>query len=90
MLFLILLIYILIQVPGVQNFARGKVVSYLENKIHTKVQIRRLSLDFPKKLVLEGVYLEDQQKDTLFSVGKIRVDIALLKLISSEVVINYV
>ena len=89
-LFLILLIYILIQVPGVQNFARGKVVSYLENKIHTKVQIRRLALDFPKKLVLEGVYFEDQQKDTLFSGGKIRVDIALLKLVSSEVVINYV
>ncbi len=90
LLFLVLLIYILIQVPGVQNFARKKVVSFLENKIHTKVQIARLSLDFPKKLVLEGVYFEDQKKDTLFSGGKIRVDIALLKLISGEVVINYV
>ena len=84
------MIYILIQVPAVQNFARKKVVSYLENKIHTKVAIRKLSLDFPKKLVLEGVYFEDQRKDTLFSGGKIRVDIALFKLLKSKVEINYV
>ncbi|MES2892355.1 MAG: translocation/assembly module TamB domain-containing protein [Bacteroidota bacterium] len=85
-----MLIYILIQVPGVQNFARGKVVAYLEKKLKTNVEIRRLSVDFPKKIVLEGVLFEDQKKDTLFSGGKIRVDIALLKLLSNEVIINYV
>jgi len=89
-LFLILLIYILIQVPAVQNFARKKVVTYLENKLHTKVNIAKLSLDFPKRLVLEGVYFEDQKKDSLLFGGKIQVDIALLKLISSEVEINYI
>ena len=73
-----------------QNFARGKVVSFLENKIHTRVEISKLSLAFPKRLVLEGVYFEDQKKDTLFSGGKIQVDIALLKLIRSQVEINYV
>ena len=45
---------------------------------------------FPKTLVLEGVYFEDQKKDTLFSGEKLQVDIALLKLISSQVEINYV
>jgi len=89
-LVLLLLIYILIQVPAVQNFARKKVVAFLEDKIHSKVQINKLSLDFPKRLVLEGVYFEDQNKDTLFSGGKIQVDIALLKLLSSKVEINYV
>ncbi len=89
-IFLLLLIYILIQIPAVQNIARKKVVAFLENKIHTKVEIAKLSLDFPKRLVLEGVYFEDQKKDTLFSGGNIQVDIALLKLIHSEVEINYV
>lgn len=88
-IFLVVLLYILIQVPAVQNFAKNKVVSYLEKKIGTKVAIRRLSLDFPKQLVLEGVYFEDQKKDTLFSADKLRVDIALLKLIKSEVNISY-
>lgn len=89
-MFLLLLIFILIQVPAVQNFARKKVVSYLENKIHTKVQIAKLSLDFPKRLVLEGVYFEDQLKDTLLYGGKIRVDIGLFKLLNSRVEINYI
>jgi len=84
------LIYILIQIPAVQNFARKKVVAYLQNKLHTKVEIASLSLTFPKRIILEGVYFEDQKKDTLFSGGKIQVDIALLKLINRQVEINYV
>ena len=89
-LILILLVYILIQIPAVQNFAKNKVVAYLEKKIGTKVKIDKLSLSFPKRLVLEGVYFEDQKKDTLLSANKLQVDIALLKLINSKVEINYV
>jgi hypothetical protein len=72
----------------VQNFARKKVVAYLQEKIHTKVEINKLSLDFPKSLVLEDVYFEDQHADTLFSGGKITVDIALFKLLNSKVEVN--
>ncbi|MEO7537231.1 MAG: hypothetical protein ABIU30_25455, partial [Ferruginibacter sp.] len=73
-----------------QNFARKKVVSYLENKLHTTVRIDKLSLAFPKQLVLQGVYFEDQHKDTLLSGGRLQVDIALLKLIKNKVEINYI
>ena len=90
MLFLVLLIVILIQVPAVQNFGKQKIVAYLETKLHTKVQIKKLSIHFPKQIVLEGVYFEDERKDTLFSGGKIQVDIALFKLLRNRVEINYV
>ncbi len=59
---LIVLILILIQTSPVQNFARKKIVGFLENKLKTKVEIARLDIDFPKMLVLEGVYIEDQNK----------------------------
>jgi hypothetical protein len=88
-IFLILLVYVLIQVPAVQNFAKDKVVGYVQGKIKTKVEIGRLSLDFPRRLVLENVYFEDQKKDTLLYGGKIRVDIALFKLLKSEVDLSY-
>jgi len=88
-IFLILLVYILIQVPAVQNFAKDKVVAYVQGKIKTKVEIGRLSLDFPKRLVLENIYFEDQKKDTLLYGGKIRVDIALFKLLKGEVDLSY-
>jgi hypothetical protein len=88
-IFLLLLVLILIQIPAVQNFAKDKLVAYLQNKIHTKVAIGKLSIDFPKQIVLENVFLEDQQKDTLLSGGKVQVDISLLKLINSKVEVSY-
>lgn len=88
-IFLILLVYVLIQIPSVQNFAKDKVVAYVQGKIKTKVEIGSLSLDFPKRLVLENIYFEDQKKDTLLYGGKMRVDISLFKLLSNEVDLSY-
>ena len=85
---LVLLAFILIQVPAVQNFARKKVVVFLENKIKTKVEINKLSFDLPKLLVLEDVYFEDQNRDTLLAGDTLKVDITLLKLLSNQVEIN--
>ncbi|MBD1392515.1 translocation/assembly module TamB domain-containing protein [Mucilaginibacter glaciei] len=87
-IFLILLVVILIQVPAVQNFAKDKAVTFLQNKIHTKVQIGHISLGLPKLLVLENVYFEDQQKDTLIAGDKLKVDITLMKLLKNKVEIN--
>jgi hypothetical protein len=87
-IFLVLLVVILIQVPAVQNFAKDKAVTFLQNKIHTKVQIGHISLGLPKLLVLEDVYFEDQKKDTLIAGEKLKVDITLLKLLKNKVEIN--
>ncbi|MFT4153766.1 translocation/assembly module TamB domain-containing protein [Parafilimonas sp.] len=88
-IFLIVLVYVLIQVPAVQNFAKNKAIAYLEGKIKTKVEIGKFSLDFPKKIVLEKIYFEDQRKDTLLYGGKIRVDISLFSLLNNEVNLQY-
>jgi hypothetical protein len=85
---LLLLFTILIQVPAVQNFVKDKAVSYLQNKIKTKVSLDRIAVNFPKEIVLEGFYFEDQKKDTLLSGKRLEADIDLFKLISSELEIN--
>jgi len=89
-IFLVLLVFVAIQIPAVQNFAKDKAVSFLEKKIGTKVSVGRLSIIFPKRIVLSNVYLEDQHKDTLLAGKEIRVDIALLKLLSHEVNVSYI
>lgn len=86
---LLLLVFILIQIPAVQNFAKDKVVSYLQDKLKTRVAIGDLSISFPKKIVLKNVFFGDQQEDTLLAGKEISVDIALLKLLSNEVNIQY-
>ncbi|MDN5285165.1 MAG: translocation/assembly module TamB [Mucilaginibacter sp.] len=88
LIFLVLLVVVLIQVPAVQNFAKDKAVNFLQDKIHTKVQIGHISLGLPKLLVLENVYFEDQKKDTLIAGDKLKVDISLFKLLDNKVEIN--
>jgi hypothetical protein len=87
-LFLILLIFVLIQVPAVQNFVKDKAVTFLQNKIHTKVKIGHISLGFPKLLELDSVYFEDQKRDTLLAGDQLRVDISMLKLLHHVVEVN--
>ncbi len=85
---LIIIVLFLIQAPAVQNFARKKIVSYLENKLHTKVEIGKLDIDFPTTVSLQKVYIEDQNKDTLLYGGELKVDISMLRLIRSDVEIQ--
>lgn len=87
---LFLLLVVSLQIPFVQNAAKNKAVSYLQDKIKTKVSITRIEIGLPKKVILEGIYFEDQQKDTLLSGEKLAVDISLLELINNKIEINSV
>ena len=88
LLLLFILSFVAIQIPSVQNYAKEKAVAYLEGKIKTKVRIDNLSIEFPKKVILKGVYFEDQKKDTLFAGEKLAADISLFELLSNKVEIN--
>ncbi|MBF4519192.1 translocation/assembly module TamB domain-containing protein [Flavobacterium sp. ANB] len=87
---ILLLLIILIQVPSIQNYVKDKAVTYLHNKIKTKVSLDHISIKFPKDVVLEGFYFEDQNKDTLLAGKRLEVDVDLFKLVSSELEINSV
>jgi len=85
---LFLLIVLLLQIPWVQNKVKDKAVSYLEKKIGTDVQVGSIEIGLPKKVIINGIYLESQSGDTLFAGEKLAVDISLFKLFSNEVEIN--
>src|SRR5262245_50604382 len=84
------IILFLLQTSSVQNFGRKKIQAYLESKLHTKVIIGGLSIDFPKKIVLENIYLEDQHRDTLLSAGSLNLDVNLWGLFHQKIVANTV
>ena len=87
---LLLLLVVLIRIPAIQNFAKDKAITYLHNKIKTPVSLDRILINFPKEIVLEGFYFEDQKKDTLLIGKRLEADIDLFKLLSSELEINSV
>ena len=77
-----------LNIPAVQNFVKNKAVNYLKNKTHTEVRLKSIKIEFPKNIVLNQFYIEDQKKDTLLYAGKLAVDISMLKLLSNQVEIN--
>ena len=85
---LLLLIIVAIQIPAVQNFIKDKAITFLNEKIKTKSSLDKIYISFPKNVVLEGFYFEDQNKDTLLSGKRLEVDIDLFKILSNEIEIN--
>ncbi|XZF16469.1 translocation/assembly module TamB domain-containing protein [Chitinophagaceae bacterium MMS25-I14] len=67
---LILLLAILINYTPVQNFLVGKVTDYLSKKLHTKVAIRHIRVDFLNHVLVQGLYVEDHARDTLLYAGE--------------------
>ena len=87
-IFLLLLVIFLIRLPAVQNYIVGKVTNYLETKIGTPVEIGHINITFPKKLVLQNIYFEDQSKDTLLAGEELLVDINMFKLLKNTIEIE--
>ncbi|MFC1527198.1 translocation/assembly module TamB domain-containing protein [Candidatus Neomarinimicrobiota bacterium] len=85
---LFVIIAALTQIPAIQNKIATIATSFISNETHTRVEIKNIRFSFPKSVVIEGLFLEDVQKDTLLFVGKAKINIALYALISSEIAIS--
>jgi autotransporter translocation and assembly factor TamB len=81
---LIIVLFLLILTPPVQKFITNKATDYLENKLHTRVEIGRLFITLTGKIAIDDIYLEDQAKDTLLSAGKLRVNMSFRKLLFGD------
>ncbi|HTE31012.1 MAG TPA: hypothetical protein VK666_11610, partial [Chryseolinea sp.] len=85
---ILVLIASIIQIPSVQNRITQEAVAFLQKKIGTKVSLGHFSLSFPKKLVLEEIYLEDKKSDTLLYAGKLSIDTDLWALVHHKIKLN--
>ncbi|AYB29832.1 translocation/assembly module TamB [Chryseolinea soli] len=85
MIALLLVLALVIQIPYVQHKLTAKAVGFLKEKIGTEVRLEHISLSFPKKIVLEGLYLEDQSTDTLLYAGRLSVNTNLWALTRHEI-----
>lgn len=87
---MIFLLFIIIQLPAFQNFARIKIITVLQNKIGTGVDIKKLYITFPNLIILEGICFEDRNQDTLLAGDAIIADISIIKLFKKQLQINKV
>ena len=80
-LLLVCLLLLFINMPVGRKMVKNKVQSYLQAKLKTKITIGSIDYSLPKWIEINGIYLEDQQKDTLLFGEKIFADINMIKLI---------
>lgn len=81
-LLLLFLLILFIRSPWGQDIIVDKAVNYAKDKINTEVAIDRLFVTFSGNVFLEGVYLEDQNADTLLYSETLETGVAFLPLIS--------
>ncbi len=67
--------YGLLHLPYVQVRITNVAMNYFAGKLHTKIHINGVNVEFFNKAVLEGFYVEDQHHDTLLYAGKLKLSI---------------
>jgi hypothetical protein len=72
--------YAVFKSARVQTFITQKIVSYLSNKLHTKVTIGGVDIEFFDKLVLEDLYIQDHGQDTLIFAPHFKLTLSNLDL----------
>ena len=79
-------VLVAIQLPAVQNWAVQKGTAWLSKKIGSRVALANLRVEFPKTIVLEGLYVETPApaQDTLLQVGSLKVDIGMWGLLKKK------
>ncbi|HTF80128.1 MAG TPA: hypothetical protein VL947_00330, partial [Cytophagales bacterium] len=81
-------LWLLLKVPKVQTYLVHKATHYVSDKTKTRVELTSIDIGFPKYIILNGLFLEDQQHDTLAYAQRISVDIDMLALIDKKIGID--
>ncbi len=61
---------LLVNVTGVQNWLARRAVAMLAEKLHTRVSLKHVRIDFANRLLLQGLYIGDRHGDTLLYAGE--------------------
>jgi hypothetical protein len=74
--FLGLTAYITIQTYAAQTWLAQRAAAWFSAKVHARVEIKKVSIDFFSRVGIEGIYVEDLHQDTLAYIDKLVVDIS--------------
>lgn len=63
-------LYFILQLPFVQNWLVHKTTRFLSESLETRVELQRVDIEFFDNIVLDGLYVEDLNGDTLLYAQK--------------------
>jgi hypothetical protein len=89
-LLLIIMLWFALKIPAVQNFVAQKVVTRLSQELKTKVTVKRVNFSLFNFMNIEGLYIEDLQKDTLLYAGVAQVKITDWFFLKDKAQLSYI
>lgn len=82
--------YIALRSAKVQTKLTQYVASYLSDELETEVSVRGVDIGFFNRLILEGLYVEDQKGDTLAYLNKLHLGLNYVSLDKSQIYLSKV
>lgn len=80
----------LINFSPIQTYLAQRATDILSERLHTKVKVANVRIGILNSLLIQGVYVEDQSKDTLLYAGEVSVRITDWFIFKNKPVIQYV
>lgn len=82
---LIILAVVILQFHGVQRYIAQKALSSISEKTHTRIEVGSVKIAFIHSIVLQNIFVESRQRDTLLFIQSLAADINLLGLFSHDI-----
>jgi len=86
---LLIIISLLLLIPPVQKFVTTRATNMISEKANMKVDIGSIHIAFPKAINIGDIFIEDPVADTLFYCRKIKIDAALIPLITQKINVDH-
>jgi len=80
----VLLLPFLVYIPAIQGYIKEKAVDYMVTHLDMKAHVNHLSLKFPLRLELDGVYVGRTDTDTLLYAKRLTLDIGIKRIFRKE------
>jgi hypothetical protein len=78
-------LFCLINIPAVQTYLAGKIVSSIREKTGTLISLGTVKVSLPNTVHINDVNIQDQKADTLLYLHSLRAHIDLFKLLRNQV-----
>lgn len=78
------LLSVLVNMTPVQNFMARKVTEALSHKLKTTVSLNHIRIDFLNSLILQGLFIEGHEHDTILYAGEVKLKVTDWFILRSE------
>lgn len=83
-----LTIIILLRIPSIQDACGQQVASLLSKRLGTEVKVERIDIGFLNRIIIDGLYVTDQQGKPMLQASRFSVKLDLIPLTRGEISIS--